>query len=354
MKSASQNPAAQNDARVSSPSGPLAPLVVILGPTASGKSALAVSLAVRFGGEVLACDSTQVYRGFDIGTGKLKAEEQRGIPHHLIDLVDSSEIFTAGEYRRHALVTLADLKVRGRLPILTAGTGLYLRALLEGLADAPERSDALRGRLQASAARKGLAHLHHVLCRLDSAAAARISPNDSQKLIRALEICLLAGKPVTDVHRAGRTPLEGYTVVKVGLNPPRPALYERIGLRVRGMIERGWLEEVSALIVSGTPNSAKPFEFIGYRELRDDLEKAVMPSPKAPSSKVIDAIAQATRRYAKRQLTWFRKEPGVLWLTGFGDDADVLAAAAAAIETQLTSLVATPATSPADRAVRHA
>ena len=256
-----------------------------------------------------------------------------GIPHHLIDLVEPSAVFTAGEYRRRALAVLADLRSRGRLPILTAGTGLYLRALLEGLADAPERSDALRGRLQASAARRGRGHLHRMLRRLDPAAAARISPNDGQKLIRALEICLLAGKPVNDVHRAGRDRLEGYAVVKIGLNPPRAALYERIGRRVHAMLERGWLAEVAALIESGAPLSAKPFEFIGYRELRDHLEQSV-----TRYAKVVEAIAQATRRYAKRQLTWFRKEPGVLWFAGFGDDADIVAAATAAIERELASL----------------
>jgi tRNA dimethylallyltransferase len=331
-------PVPQSDAASSSPAAePLAPLVVILGPTASGKSALAVSLAERFGGEVLACDSTQVYRGFDIGTGKPTVEERRGIPHHLIDLVEASEVFTAGEYRRHALAALADVQPRGRLPILTAGTGLYLRALLEGLADAPERSDALRSRLQASVARRGPGHLHRMMRRLDPVAAARISSNDGQKLIRALEICLLAGKPVTDVHRAGRARLEGYAVLKVGLNPPRAALYERIGWRVRGMLERGWLAEVAALIDSGTPLSAKPFEFIGYRELHD-RSKHDQQEQSSPSPKVVEAIAQATRRYAKRQLTWFRKEPGVLWLAGFGDDPVVIAAACAAAEAQFQAL----------------
>lgn len=315
------------------PSDRLEPLVAILGPTASGKSALAVALAERFGGEVLACDSTQVYRGFDIGTAKPSAEERRGIPHHLIDIVDPATVFTAGEYRRQALAVLADLRSRGGVPILTAGTGLYLRALLEGLAEAPERSDALRARIEASGDRRGPGHLHRMLRRLDPVSAARISQNDRQKLIRALEICLLAGKPVSEVHRAGRAPLEGYAVLKIGLNPPRAALYERIGRRVQQMLERGWLGEVAALIESGTPLSAKPFEFLGYRELRDHLAEGV-PSPQA-----IQAIAQDTRRYAKRQFTWFRREAGVLWLGGFGDEESVLAAAISAIETRFPSLV---------------
>jgi tRNA dimethylallyltransferase len=320
-----------------SPSAPpdrLAPLVVILGPTASGKSALAVSLAERFGGEVLACDSTQVYRGFDIGTAKPTREERHGIPHHLIDLVDPSAIFTAGEYRRQALAALADLQTRGRLPILTAGTGLYLRALLEGLADAPERSNALRERLQKSAERRGLGYLHRMLRRLDSVAASRISQNDHQKLIRALEICLLAGKPVTDVYGAGRARLEGYAVLKLGLNPPRAALYERISRRVQTMLDRAWLDEVSELAKNGTPLSAKPFEFLGYRQLSGHLEQGT------PMPNVIEAIAQDTRRYAKRQLTWFRKEAGVVCLAGFGDEASVFAAASTAIEAQFPSLAA--------------
>ena len=317
------------------PREPLAPLVVILGPTAAGKSTLAVSLAQRFGGEVLACDSTQVYRGFDIGTAKPTLEERRGIPHHLLDIVEPSAVFTAGEYRRQALNVLADLRIRGRLPILTAGTGLYLRALLEGLAEAPERSDALRERLQGSAARHGgNEYLHRMLRRLDPVTATRISQNDGHKLIRALEICLLAGKPVADVHRAGRAPLEGYAIFKLGLNPPRAALYDRIGRRVQQMLDQGWLDEVAALIRNGTPLSAKPFEFLGYRELRDHLEEGI------PSRQIIEAIAQDTRRYAKRQFTWFRKESGVLWLAGFGDDENVVKTAVAAAEAEFPSLAA--------------
>ena len=316
---------------------PLAPLIVVLGPTASGKSALAVALSERFNGEVLACDSTQVYRGFDVGTAKPALGERRGIPHRLMDLVEPSGVFTAGEYRRYALAALAETRGCGRVPILTAGTGLYLRALLEGLADAPERSESLRARLQASAARRGREHLHRVLRRLDSVAAARISANDGQKVVRALEICLLAGKSVTDVHNAGRVPLEGYDVLKLGLNPPRAALYEHINRRVGWMLEHGWLEEVSALVRNGTALTAKPFEFIGYRELRDHLERG------SATPQVVQAIAQATRRYAKRQLTWFRKESDVLWLGGFGDDATTLTAATDAIESRFPFLGGAPA-----------
>ncbi len=172
------------------------PLVAIVGPTASGKTPLAVSLARRFGGEVLACDSTQVYRGFDIGTAKPTLEERGGVPHHLLDLVDPSFPFTAGEYRARALAVLEDLRVRGRLPILTVGTGLYLRALLEGLADAPARSEELRARLEAGANAHSLQYLHRVLRRLDPEAAVRIGSRDRPKMIRAIEVCLLTGRPV--------------------------------------------------------------------------------------------------------------------------------------------------------------
>lgn len=297
------------------------PLVAILGPTASGKSSLAVSLAERLGGEVIACDSTQVYRGFDIGTAKPSAAERRGVAHHMIDLLAPSEVFTAGEYRKRALEVIADLRRRYRLPIFTVGTGLYFRALMEGLADAPTRSEQLRARLNAIGAKRGAAHLHKILRRLDPVAAERISANDRQKVVRALEVCLVAGRPLTELHRAGRQGLQGYAALKIGLNPPRQALYERIERRVGLMLESGWSQEVAALIAQGAPKTAKPFEFIGYRELSAHAESG------QPLSDTIEAIAQATRRYAKRQLTWFRREPGVYWLAGFGDAPETLSAA---------------------------
>ena len=297
------------------------PLVAILGPTASGKSSLAVSLAEKLGGEVIACDSTQVYRGFDIGTAKPSVAERRGIPHHMIDLVSPADVFTAGEYRQRALDVLADLRRRNRVPIFTVGTGLYFRALLEGLADAPTRSDRMRARLNAIAAKRGGPHLRKILRRLDPSAAERISPNDRQKLVRAVEVCLLAGRPLSELHRAGRPGLQGYAPLKIGLNPTRQALYERIERRVHLMLDRGWCEEVAALIAGGAPNAGKAFEFIGYRELRAHAETG------QPLSNAINAIAQATRRYAKRQLTWFRQESGVQWFAGFGDEPETLSAA---------------------------
>jgi tRNA dimethylallyltransferase len=301
-------------------------LVVVLGPTGAGKSALGIWLAERLGGEVVVCDSTQVYRHFDIGTAKVRREERRGIPHHLMDLVEPDELFTAGEYRRRALAVLADLRERGKVPILTAGTGLYLRALLEGLADAPLRSEAMRARLREKTKRKGDEYLHRLLMRLDPDAAARIDPRDIQKVTRAVEICILAGKPVSEVHRAGREALEGYHVQKIGLLPPRAELYARIEERVTIMLQQGWLEEVKQLMARGIPPTAKAFQFIGYAELQDHLRG------KWGRAEAVQQIQQATRRYAKHQITWFRKEAGVKWFTGFGETPEVQAGALGFLE----------------------
>jgi tRNA dimethylallyltransferase len=300
---------------------PPTPLVAIVGPTASGKTALGVLLARKFGGEILACDSTQVYRGFDIGTSKPTMEERDGIPHHLLDLVGPAFPFTAGEYRVRAVAVLDELRQRARLPIFTVGTGLYLRALLEGLADAPARSQELRVRLEALAEKHTLQYLHRLLRRLDPEASLRIGSRDRPKMIRAIEVCLLTGRPQSEIHQAGRTRLEGYSPIKIGLQPPRAALYERIEQRERTMLKLGWLEEVAGLLRDGVPLNSKPFDFIGYRELRAHLEGTIT---LAAARK---AIVQSTRHYAKRQLTWFRKEPLVHWLPGFGDDPAIAAQA---------------------------
>jgi tRNA dimethylallyltransferase len=298
-------------------------LVVILGPTASGKSALGIHLAEKLRGEILVCDSTQVYRHFDIGTAKVPAAEQRGIPHHLVDLCEPAEIFTAGDFRRHALEALGDLRRRGILAILTAGTGLYLRALLEGLADSPQRSEEIRARLRQKTEQRGAAHLHRVLARLDPESAARISARDTQKIIRAIELRLLTGKPVSEIHRSGRDALQGYEIIKIGLLPPRAALYARIHARTAAMLAAGWLEEVRALVASPIAPDAKAFQFIGYSQLREHL------AGRLGEKEVVPQIQQATRRFAKRQLTWFRKESGVHWLAGFGDAPEIFAAALA-------------------------
>jgi tRNA dimethylallyltransferase len=298
-------------------------LVVVLGPTASGKSALGIHLAEKLGGEILVCDSTQVYRHFDIGTAKVPAAEQGGVPHHLLDLIEPAKIFTAGDYRRCALEVLGDLGRRKIVPIITAGTGLYLRALLEGLADAPQRSEEIRARLRKIAEKHGSAHLHRVLARLDSETAARISATDVQKVIRALELRLLTGKSMGEIHRSGRDALQGYEIIKIGLLPPRAALYARIHARTAAMLAVGWLGEVRALVESGVPADAKPFQFIGYSQLREHL------GGRLSEKDAVQQIQQATRRFAKRQLTWFRKESGVHWLAGFGDAPEISSAALA-------------------------
>jgi tRNA dimethylallyltransferase len=334
-------------------------LIVILGPTASGKSALGIELAKRLNGEILVCDSTQVYRHFDIGTAKVLARDQQKIPHHLVDLVEPNEVFTAGDYHRHALLALDDLRRRAKLPILTAGTGLYLRALLEGLADAPTRSEELRERLRHIAKKRGATHLHKILARLDPESAARIAPRDTQKIIRAIEMRILAGKPVAEIFGASRgeaggevrekagvrvNALKGYAITKIGLAPPRPALYARIDARVEAMLAAGWLDEVRTLVSSemregvregvreavregvrdnplGISADSKPFQFIGYSDLRAHLEGRIT------LAVAVANIQRSTRRFAKRQLTWFRREPDVQWLESSGDDAEAVAAA---------------------------
>lgn len=315
-------------------STPRLPLVAILGPTASGKSALAVFLARHLQGEVVACDSTQLYRGFDIGTAKPTLAERCGVPHHLIDVLESHEAATAGGYRDLALRVLADLRQRQKLPIFTVGTGLYLRALLEGLADVPQRSEELRARLRQSAAEHAAGHLHRILKRLDPEAAAKIAPTDEQKLIRAIEVCLLTRKPISEVHRSGRNPLEGWQPLKIKLEPDREELYERIHQRTDKMLAAGWMDEVKHLVATGAAESAKPFDFIGYRELRKALHGEMSPEEARA------AIQQATRRYAKRQMTWFRRESagngGVHSFAGFGDDSAVQTEALRSIERELT------------------
>jgi tRNA dimethylallyltransferase len=293
------------------------PLVAIVGPTASGKSTLGVWLAQKLGGEVVACDSTQLYQGFDIGTAKPSIEERQGVAHHLLDVLDVMEEATAGGYRERAMEVLGELRRRERLPIFTVGTGLYLRVLLEGLADVPLRSETLRERLRGMAAEEKPGHLHRILKRLDPATAKKIDVADEQKLIRAVEVCLLTKKPLSEVYQEGRKPLEGWRAIKVGLMPERDALYKNVQARTDEMLERGWMEEVRGLMNSDLSADAKPFAFIGYRELWT-VSRGEMKLEEAR-----ELIQQSTRRYAKRQMTWFRREQGVHWFEGFGGDAQV-------------------------------
>jgi tRNA dimethylallyltransferase len=292
------------------------PLIAVVGPTGSGKTDLALHLAERFNGEIVNCDSVQIYRHFDIGTAKTPADRRRGIAHHMIDIVAPGDIFTAGHYAQHARVVLAEISSRNRLPIVTGGTGFYLRALLEGLFPGPRRDHATRARLTAREHRRP-GSLHRILSRLDSQSAARIHPNDINKTIRAVEVCLLARRPLSRMFERGRDRLSGFEIVKAGLNPPREDLYARLDRRFESMITAGLLDEVRRLLESGVDLGSKPFESLGYRQAL-----AVLRGESSLDAAIASA-KQETRRYAKRQMTWFRREPGVTWFTDFGDRRSV-------------------------------
>ena len=288
-----------------------------MGPTAAGKSELALVLAERLNGEVVNYDSVQLYRGFDIGSGKLPPAARRGIVHHLLDCLEPTAVFTAGDYRREALKVLADLRPRAKLPVFVGGTGLYLRSLLLGLFDGPRRSEVLRQRLRAFEDRRGCGSLHQLLTRLDPAAAARIQPRDIQKLIRALEVCILSRQPLSALQARGREGLEGYQAIKIGLNPPREKLYERINRRVERMFATGLIEETQSFLRRPDSARIKLLGALGYRQACAVLGR------NASYDEAISATQVATRRYAKRQLTWFRREADITWLEGFGDDPHV-------------------------------
>jgi len=293
------------------------PLVAIVGPTAAGKSALALAVAEKFSGEIINYDSVQVYRGFDIGSGKLPAEERRGLAHHLLDILEPGQVFTAGDYRRAALNVLEDIRERGRLPILVGGTGLYLRALLLGLFAGPPRSEALRARLREMALRRGRVFLHRLLARLDPNRAGQIESQDTQKIIRAIEVCLLARQPMSRLLESGRSGLHGFRACKIGLNPARPVLYQRINQRVEQMFAAGLLEETRAMLARPDAARLKPLGAVGYRQACDALRGTLSVAD------AIRAAQTATRHYAKRQLTWFRREKDVTWFEGMGDAAEV-------------------------------
>jgi len=295
------------------------PLLAIVGPTGSGKSGLSLRLCEEFGGEVMNCDSLQIYRHFDIGTAKLPAAERRGIPHHMLDIVNPDEVFTAGEFAARARPLLARI-AETRLPVVAGGTGFYLRALLDGLFPAPARDQALRARL-AGRERRRPGSLHRLLRRFDREAARAIHPNDVPKLIRALEVYLLTRRPITSWFADGRDALAGFRPLKIGLAPPREALYERLNARCERMFSQGLVEEVKGILAMGWPATAKPFESHGYRQSLQILSGEL-----TPEQALLEA-RRNTRRYAKRQITWFRKEPGVEWFAGFGDQPCVQQAA---------------------------
>ncbi len=302
-------------------------LVVVLGPTASGKTALSLALAERFDGEIVNCDSVAMYREFDIGTAKPAASERARIPHHLVDCVAPNSHVTAGEYARQARQVLGEIKARGCLPILVGGTGLYLRALLEGLFPGPQRSEGLRERLRERAENRGSNYLHRILRRLDRAAAEKIHGNDTAKLIRAIEVCLASRQKMTDLwQQHGRDLLRGFRILRLGLDPDRQALYDRINRRAQDMFEAGLVEETQRLL-ENYGATARPLFSLGYKQavqlLRGELTR----------EQALQAAQQAHRNYAKRQMTWFRREPEVHWLRGFGDDVQIQREAVAATET---------------------
>ena len=288
-------------------------LVVLLGPTGSGKTSLSLSIAEQFRGEIVNCDSVAVYRELDIGTAKPSLEERSRAPHHLFDIVPPNEPMTAGEYARRARQTLQEIRQRGNLPIVVGGTGLYLRALIDGLFAGPERSEQLRVRLRQREAERGSAYLHRVLARMDRAAAEKIHPNDAAKLIRAIEVCLAARRPMTELWQQGRDPLTGFRILRIGLEPDRTALYERINWRASAMFERGLVEETNKLLAK-YGSIGGPLDSLGYRQAVELLDG------KLTREQAVAAAQQGHRNYAKRQMTWFRREPQVRWVNGFGDD----------------------------------
>ena len=301
--------------------------VLLLGPTGSGKTSLSLALGERFNGEIVSCDSVAVYRGMDLGTAKPTPEERARLPHHLIDVADPDQPFTAGDYSRQARAALHQIAGRDQLPIVPGGTGLYLRALTDGLFAGPERQQPLRARLEHSRQRHGEAWLHRLLQRLDPASAARIHSNDAPKLIRAIEVCIAARKPLSEIlqnQQKARNPLSGFRLLRIGLNPPRPALYHRLNRRAEAIFAAGLINETRALL--DRFGSVKALDSLGYRQaLRVLLE----------AGSVEDAIRstqQGHRNYAKRQITWFRREPDVHWIEAFGDQPETLRVAAELIQ----------------------
>ena len=298
--------------------------MVLLGPTASGKTALSLALAERFNGEIVSCDSVAVYRDFEIGTAKPTAAERARVPHHCIDIVSPEREYSAGEYQRDGRGAIGDITARGKLPIVTGGTGLYLRALLEGLFDGPQRSEELRNRLRRSAVRHGAGWLARLLERLDPAAAERIHANDTPKLIRAIEVTLEARRPMTEAWTAGAEPMTGYRILRLGLAPERAALYRRIDARAAAMFERGLAAETERLRTKYGADR-RIFDALGYRQARQLL------AGELSEAQAVEAAQRGHRNYAKRQFTWFRREPEVRWLAGFGDDPEIQQAAMEAV-----------------------
>ena len=285
------------------------PAVIVLGPTASGKTSLSMSLASRFDGEIVCCDALQIYRHMDIGTAKPSAAAREGVPHHMIDLRNPDEYFSAGDYQRLAREVLRGIRSRSRVPFIEGGSGFYLRALIHGLFEGPRRSEQVRSRLRNIVARRGTGLLHRALCRVDPQAGARIAPSDSARIIRAYEVYLDTGTPISQWQHRMPDNFEGFRWLKLGIDWPRAMLYQRIDKRVEEMLQAGFADEVRSLL-DRFPRECHPFKAIGYKQVGDYLEG------RSTLDQAIEQIQRASRHYAKRQLTWFRSDPEVIWLPG--------------------------------------
>jgi tRNA dimethylallyltransferase len=290
-------------------------VLAILGPTASGKSALGLALAERYDGEVISCDSTAVYRGFDIGTDKLPVADRRGVPHHLIDIADPTEEYTAAHYARDAAAAIRDAHARGRLPILAGGTGFYFRALTRGLFPGPAKDAALRRRLESIAARRDVTFLHRLLRKVDPASALRIQPRDLKRLVRALEVFWITGRTLTAHFAETVSLIPDVDVVAIGVRLPPAEIAERVARRVDEQFARGLLDEIRGLLARGVPETARPFGGLVYRQAMEQLRGV------RDEASTRALIAQENRRYARRQLIWFRKEPNLVWFDGPGESA---------------------------------
>lgn len=291
-------------------------LVAILGPTATGKSALGIAMALRFGGEVVSCDSTAVYRGFDIGTDKVPVDARHGVAHHMVDVAEPTEEYSAARYAREAAAAIRDITARGRLPILVGGTGLYYRALTRGFFPGPGRDTGLRNRLERIADRKGVERLHRLLMRVDPASAERVQARDRKRLVRALEVYFLTGRPMTAHFADTRSPLPEYDVVAFALEIPAEATAARVAARVDAQFEGGLLDEMRALLASGVPETAHPFTGLVYRQALEHLHGV------RDEAATRELIARENRKYSRRQLIWFRKEPNLRWIFAPGESPE--------------------------------